>query len=183
MLMRKLSFLLSLVLFIPLVAYSQGKGRVPQNAISADSIMLYVGRYPCSDRAGKGHWWNHGFLAIPFVRDGLKGILGKDYKAYLEFLAFSGCGPIESTADLLSVDLSQLHVGGYDSILFVNIVSKDVHLFWLNGTVGEKNYKIYGRHPVPSEIMKMIVDNMNSGWGHVANFTAVGDSIAIEMNR
>ena len=69
------------------------------------------------------------------------------------------------------LDVSQLHVGGYTSFIIVNPKSAGLWVFWLPGMVKEQKWKLYGRQPVPSEIPKVIVDELNTIWGHVASFS------------
>ena len=100
---------------------------------------------------------------------GCQDVLAADYGAYLEHIQQSGCGAIARRGDWLLLDVSQLHVGGYTSFILVNPGTKQVWVFWLQGEVMDK-WTLYGRQPVPGDVSKAIVDELNSIWGHVASF-------------
>jgi hypothetical protein len=123
------------------------------------------------------------FFRNPIVKNELEKILGKDLKDYEEHLSLSGCGEIEYKYGLLYGDVSQLHVGGFSSLFFVDITNKKMYLFWLSGTVGGKDYKIYGDKPIPANVLNLIEQEMNICWGHVARFFVKGDSIDIETKH
>lgn len=133
-------------------------------------LKKYIGKY------SKGT----DFFKNPIVKNELKRILVSDYKLYQEHIAFSGCGEISYKYGLIYGDVSQLHVGGYSSLFFINIKDKKMYLFWLKETVRAKKYKIYGDKPIPSNVLNIIEEEMNIGWGHVATFKVKGDSIVIE---
>jgi hypothetical protein len=120
------------------------------------------------------------FFQNTIIKNELKRILGSDLKAYEEHLALSGYGEIEYKYGLMYGDVSQLHVGGFSSLFFVDIRNKKMYLFWLDGTVGAKKYKIYGDNPIPANVLNLIEQKMNTSWGHVAKFSVKGDSIDIE---
>jgi len=128
---------------------------------SLASLAGHVGEYPCGT----------GLLGASTLQTALRSVLADDYGAFLEHLKFSGCGAIEWRGPLLLMDVSQLHVGGYSSLVMVNPKTSKVWLFWLPGTVGDKKWKMYGPRPVPEEVLKLVVDDLNSGWGHVASFS------------
>ena len=120
------------------------------------------------------------FFQNPIIKTELKRILGADWNSYQKHLALSGCGEIEYKYGLMYGDVSQLHVGGFNSLFFVDVKDEKMYLFWLNGTVGGKDYKIYGDKPIPASVLNLITQEMNIGWGHVATFTAKRDSIDIQ---
>jgi hypothetical protein len=128
---------------------------------SLAALAGHVGEYPCST----------GLFGAPAVQTALRSILADDYGAYLEHVELSGCGAIAWRGSSLLMDISQLHVGGYSSLIVVNPKTSKVWLFWLPGTVGERKWKMYGPQPVPAEVSKAVVDDLNSGWGHVASFS------------
>jgi hypothetical protein len=135
------------------------------------TLKKYIGTFPKETD----------FFKNPIVTNELKRILGSDYKLYLDHVSQSGCGSMISKDNLIVGDISQLHVGGYGSIVFIDIANKKMYLFWLSSTVSDKIYKIYGDKPIPNTILRLIVDNMNEGWGHVAHFTVDSDSVKIEI--
>jgi len=124
---------------------------------------------------------NTDFFENPIVKNELKRILGSDLKLYQKHLALSGCGKINYKYGLIYGDVSQLHVGGYNSLFFVNINDKKMYLFWLTSSVKDKKYKIYGDKPIPANVLNIIEEEMNICWGHVATFKVKGDNIDIEL--
>lgn len=134
------------------------------------TLKRYIGTFPKETD----------FFNNPIVIKELKRILGSNYKLYLDHVSLSGCCSMISKDNLIVGDISQLHVGGYSSMIFIDIANRKMYLFWLSSTVSDKIYKIYGDRPIPKTILQLIVDNMNEGWGHVANFTIDSDSIKIE---
>jgi hypothetical protein len=136
-------------------------------------LSKYVGTYPCEN----------GLLKQPLLLQSLRKILGQDYKAYREHMRFSGCGAIEREGGFLVLDVSQLHVGGYWSLMFVRESDGALFLFWLKSTVSEKDYKFYGERPIPCEVSRGVESRLNVGWGHVAKFTVIGEQVNIDLKR
>jgi hypothetical protein len=128
---------------------------------SLTSLARHVGEYPCST----------GLLGAPVLQSAIRSVLAADYGAYLEHIQQSGCGAIAWRGAWLLLDVSQLHVGGYTSFILVNPTTKQVWVFWLQGEVMDKKWMLYGRQPVPGDMSKAIVDELNSSWGHVASFS------------
>ena len=126
---------------------------------------------------------NTDFFKNQIIKTEFKKILSNDYKNYQDFLYLAGCGEIEFKYGLMYGDVSQLHVGGYSSLFFINIKEKKMYLFWLTGTVGDKQFKIYGDKPTPANVLNLIEEEMNTSWGHVAKFKVKGDSIDIHLNK
>lgn len=85
-------------------------------------------------------------------------------------MKFSGCGAIEQKSGFLLMDVSQLHVGGYTSMIFVRSCDGAVFLFWLKKTVAEKEYNFYGQRPIPTAVSRIVESELNTTWGHVAHF-------------
>ena len=133
------------------------------------SLRKYIGAYSCDAK----------FYENPIVKIELKRILRKDYSAYQDFCRLSGCGEIGFKHGLMYGDVSQLHVGGYSSLFFVDIEKRRMFLFWMPGRVGELKYKIYGDKPIYPSVLNLISQEMNVAWGHVATFKVQGDSISI----
>jgi hypothetical protein len=92
----------------------------------------------------------------------------------------AGCGGVERIHGLLLLDVSQSHVGGYDSQIYIRESNGELFLFWLKSTVLEKKYKFYGPKPIPFEVSRAVESNLNEGWGHVAKFTVRGDQLEIQ---
>jgi len=138
-----------------------------------DSLKKYIGTYSKDTN----------FFQNSIIKNEMKRILGNDYKNYQSFFSLAGCGEIEFQYGLMYGDVSQEHVGGYNSIFFVNIKDKKMYLFWLQRTVGDKQYKIYGDKPIPADVLNLIEKEMNIGWGHVATFKVKSDSIDIHLNE
>ena len=115
------------------------------------------------------------------VENQLKKIMGDDYNSYMNFVEAAGCGIFEKLDDIIYCDISLVHVGGYNSLFIIDTKEFEMYLFWLNGTVREKNYKIYGKRPIPETIKKIIEDDMNTGFDHVARFEFHKDSLLINV--
>jgi hypothetical protein len=128
---------------------------------SLTSLARHVGEYPCST----------GLLGAPVLQSAIRSVLAADYGAYLEHIQQSGCGAIAWRGAWRLLDVSQLHVGGYTSFILVSPTTKQVWVFWLQGEVMDKKWMLYGRQPVPGDVSKAIVDELNSSWGHVASFS------------
>ena len=136
-------------------------------------LSRHIGEYPCGN----------GILDAPVLRGVLRELLQDDYPSYLQHVAASGCGAIERRGSFLLMDVSQLHVGGYDSMIFVHPETGQIYLFWLQGQVAERRFKIYGKRPLPADVSMAIVDDMNSGWSHVAQFSWVDQNLRIELRK
>lgn len=134
-------------------------------------LNAYVGKYPKETDIFKNE----------LVTNELKKILNDDYDAYLNFVESAGCGIVEKLDDIIYCDISMEHVGGHNSLFLIDTKEFEMYLFWLNGTVREKDYKIYGKRPIPILIKKIIVDDLNTGWGHVARFEFHYDSLLINV--
>ena len=114
------------------------------------------------------------------VKNELKKILVDDYEEYMKFVRSAGYG-IEKIDNIICCDVSIMHVGGYNSLILINTEEREVYLFWLKSSVSDKDYKIYGKRPIPEAIKKIIVDDMNSGWAHVAVFKFHSDTLEITL--
>jgi hypothetical protein len=156
---------------VPSAGGVQAKNPPLPRLTSTRDLEKYVGTYPCSN----------GILKDPVLLNALKSILGRDYRAYREHMQFSGCGAIERRDDFLLMDVSQLHVGGYSSLIFVRINDGKLFLFWLKSTVSEKQWQFYGQKPLPETVKRNVEIEMNSEWGHVAQFKMRGEILDIEL--
>jgi len=136
-------------------------------------LARYVGSYPCQN----------GLLRSPVLLDALKKTLQQDYEAYREHMAESGCGPIERRGPYIFLDVSQLHVGGYGSMILVRQADEKTFVYWLKSTVAERDVGIYGSRPVPTDALDLFAKEGNVGWGHVACFAVVQGDIAIDTTR
>lgn len=108
-----MNVIVRLLLAITLCATVDAQTAKPQPRLarltSTRELVKYVGTYPCSN----------GLLRQPVLLSALRRILGNDYPAYRKHMKVSGCGAIEKRDELLLLDVSQLHVGGYTSMIFV----------------------------------------------------------------
>jgi hypothetical protein len=116
------------------------------------------------------------------VNNELRRILGSEYYNYKDFVSNSACGQIVRKDDLIYGDISIMSVGGYESIFFINLNDKKMHLFWLNDDIDSNDYKIYGDKPIPGIVYNIILEEMNTKWGHRAKFTLVNDKITVNFN-
>ena len=80
------------------------------------------------------------------------------------------------------MDVSQLHVGGYSSLIFVRPTDEQLFVFWLRKSVSEKEYKLYGSVSASGEVKRVIVEKMNETWGHVAKFSWAEEELKIDLN-
>lgn len=144
----------------------------PSHLTSTRDLVKYVGTYPCSS----------GLLQQGVLLSSLRKILGGDYQAYREHMGMSGCGAIEKRDGFLLMDVSQLHVGGYTSLIFIRPSDGAVFLFWLKSTVAEKQCSFYGQRPIPTTIRQIVESELNEEWGHVARFSVHGENVEIRMN-
>jgi len=141
------------------------------NSANWNKLMNYIGAY--SKKTD--------FFTNPIIKAELQRILGPDLKSYYEFIELSGCGEISYKYGLIYGEVSQDHVGGYSSLFLVNAKEKKMYLFWLKKMVRDKDYKIYGDKPIPANVLNIIEQEMNIGWGHVAIFKIIDDSINIQL--
>ncbi len=138
---------------------------------SVTDVVAYIGTYPCRTR----------LLRAPVLRQGIMSVLGADSSAYAEHIERSGCGKIEKDRDLVVMDVSQLHVGGYSSLIIVRPSDGAIWVYWLDAPVAiNAPSHIYGSRPVPVDVLHGIEQRMNEAWGHVAHFRAEADSVVIE---
>jgi hypothetical protein len=136
-------------------------------------LEQWVGTYPCSN----------GLLKHPVLLDALKNVLGRDYRAYRKHMQLSGCGAMERRDGFLLMDVSQLHVGGYSSLIFVRLTDGMLFVFWLKSTVAEKQWQFYGPRPIPETVTQTVETEMNKEWGHVARFKVRGAELDIELRQ
>lgn len=148
-----------------------GHNFVDEQNLNWRALNAYVGKYSKDTD----------FFKNELVKSQLKKILNDDYNAYLDFVESAGYGMIEKLDNIIYGDVSIMHVGGYNSLFFINLEERKMYLFWLNSTVIEKDYKIYGKRPIPDQIKKIIEDDMNMGFGHVARFDFYKDSLLINL--
>ena len=168
--MRRFSLLIVIVLGGLLITDAASQSH-PLRINSTRDLAKYVGTYPC----------NNGLLQQRVLLSSLRNILNDDYQAYQEHMKFSGCGAIEQKSGFLLMDVSQLHVGGYTSMIFVRSRDGAVFLFWLKKTVAEKEYSFYGQRPIPTAVSRIVESELNTTWGHVAHFHVRGENVEIEL--
>lgn len=170
--MKSISYFLLATVLGNLLATKTAESQSNSSLIkSTRDLAKYVGTYPCSN----------GLLKQPSLLSSLKDILDGDYRAYREHMKFSGCGAIEKRGDFLLMDVSQLHVGGYTSLIFIRLSDGVAFLFWLKGNVAEKDYSFYGPRPIPAPISEIVGSELNTAWGHRAKFRVYGDKVDIQL--
>jgi hypothetical protein len=96
-------------------------------------------------------------------------------------MKFSGCGAIEKRGEFLLMDVSQLHVGGYTSLIFVRLSDGVLFLFWLKSTVAKKEYSFYGEKPIPVAVSEIVESQLNTTRGHIAQFHIHGENVQIDL--
>jgi hypothetical protein len=149
----------------------QTKNTTVPRLTSTRDLEKYVGTYPCSN----------GILKDATLLHALQNILGNEYDAYEQHMRASGCGAIERRDGFVMMDVSQLHVGGYSSLIFVRLSDGAPFLFWLKSTVAQKRWQIYGQRPIPETVSRNIEIEMNQVWGHVAKFKMRDEALDIEL--
>jgi hypothetical protein len=136
-------------------------------------IGKFLGAFPCEN----------GLINSPALRSVLKRALDTDYREYENFSSLAGCGRLERRDQYVFADISQLHVGGYTSYIFVRPRDGTTYVFLLNSTVSEKHWTLYGPKPVPDIVLQTVGAELNGAWGHVANFQFVGQNLQIHLNK
>ena len=142
-------------------ANSQERSRQATQLTTLGDISKHIGEYPCRS----------GLLDDAVLQRALREVLADDYGAFVEHVKISGCGAVAWRGSSLLLDVSQLHVGGYTSFIMVDPQSAGIWVFWLPGTVKEQKWKLYGRRPIRAQISGVVVDELNSIWGHAASFS------------
>lgn len=136
-------------------------------------ISRFLGTYPCEND----------LLDSPALKTAFKRTLGTDYREYLKHISLSGCGLLKMRDQYVFADVSQLHVGGYTSYIFVRPSDGIMYVFWLKSTVSEKQWALYGSKPVPDIVLHTVEAELNEAWGHVAHFKIVGQNLEIVPNK
>ena len=95
------------------------------------------------------------FFQNPLVVNGLKKFLANNYASYSEHVLYSDLIALEKEDNFLVVQVHQLHSGGFDSMIFIDIQARKFYLFWLPGEVRDKSNRIYGERPIPNIIQKI----------------------------
>lgn len=146
---------------------------VNEQDLNWKALNAYVGKYSKETD----------FFKNALVKTQLKKILNDDYEKYMKFVGSANYyGIIEKLDNIIYTEVSLMHVSGCNSLVFINANEPEVYLFWLKGSVRKKDYQIYGKLPIPEIVKKIIVDDMNSGWGHIAEFVyKKNDSLLISI--
>ena len=165
------AFVLATMALASPVPANGGKDHNASRIRTLSQITSQVGKYP--------HPKSEFFKSACLLNE-LKRILGPDYKAYCEHLSASGAGMLTKEGDYFCGDVSQLHVGGYSSLFYVDAKNEKMYLFWLKKSVSEREYQIYGDGPIPAAVLASIAKHMNETWGHVATFRIIGERLVIE---
>ena len=140
---------------------------------SLKDLSRYVGEYPCQN----------GILDSPVLHAALRRTLTSEYEEYRKHLRLSGCGAIEKRGPYFLMDVSQLHVGGYSSIMLVRQSDGGLFLLWLKTMVRDESLKVYSDGPIESSAIKEFGRAMNVAWGHVACFAPEGDTLKVDTTR
>jgi hypothetical protein len=164
--------LLAISLCVALGAQTAQSQAQPTRITNTRDLVKYVGTYPCSN----------GLLHQQVLLSSLRKTLDGDYQAYREHMRLSGCGAIEKRDGFLLMDVSQLHVGGFTSLIFIRLSDGAIFLFWLKSTVANKNWSFYGQRPIPATVSQTVESELNKEWGHVARFSVHGENIEIQLN-
>jgi hypothetical protein len=159
--------------FLVFAATAQAQKPTANHLSDLREIGGFLGSYPCEN----------GLLNSPALVSALKKTLRSDYQAYRQHIAFSGCGPLELRDGYIFADVSQLHVGGYTSFIFIHSNDATTYVFWLKGTVRDKEWELYGPKPVPDAVLHTVEAELNTGWGHVAQFRFDGQNMVITLNK
>lgn len=133
-------------------------------------LARHVGEYPCTN----------GLLNAPVLQAAIRKTLGADYGPYREHMSLSGCGAIARRGPYLLMDVSQLHVGGYTSVILGRESDEALFLLWLKSTVAEHDLHVYGSAPLPASALNLFAQAMNASWGHVACFRPQGYSLVVD---
>ncbi len=150
-----------------LVAPNSFAGQSPNASI----LDMYVGTFPC---AGKDRLFRE-----PAVLQALKTALGNDWKAFEQHRAVSGCSAVDRYNNYLFVDVAQLHVGGYDSMILFNPENKQAYVFWLKGRVLDGDAVTYGQRPIPLDVLEKFQRELSIAWGHAASFLVQNGELVI----
>jgi hypothetical protein len=164
------------VLFGTLFASVASCQQLPRPAARLSDIRevtRYLGTYPCAN----------GLLKSQAVLSALKGAMGQDFQKYRQHISLSGCGKLELRDGWAFADISQSHVGGYTSYVFIRPTDGEAYVFWLKSAVGNKDWEIYGEKPVPQSILHTVESELNEGWGHVAGFRFDGQNLVIALKQ
>jgi len=167
---------LLLLLICPIWCYTataQTSKAAAERLSDIHQISKFLGTYPCEN----------GLLDSPALKSAFKRALGTDYREYLKHISVSGCGRLEMRDQYAFADVSQLHVGGYTSYIFVRPSDGTTYVFWLDSTVKEKHWAFYGPKPIPEIVLHTVETELNEAWGHVAQFQIVGQNLEIMLNQ
>lgn len=123
------------------------------------------------------------FLKSPCIVKELQRILGKEFKDYYHrFLGTCGTYQIAQKGDVVWAFKGETSVGpGWASILFFNLKTEKMHLFWVRSSVVEGDIRIYGDLPLPEDARFAIAKEYES-WRHV-DTAFVGDEVRITLKR
>ncbi|QYY37099.1 hypothetical protein [Ruficoccus sp. ZRK36] len=169
--MKALFSVLFLCVLSNVAAFGSDDTEYAQRVERISDIRSQVGKFCVPQRCY--------FFHSTCIRAELKRILGDDFEEYLRHLAHSGSSMLTLEGDTVSVDVSQLHVGGFTSLLYFDLQKETIVLFWMRAGVLEQDHAVYGDKPVRADILDSMVSSLNSTWGHVAEFSRDGQEISI----
>lgn len=126
-------------------------------------LPAHLGEYPC----------RNGLLESPVLRTALQDVLANEYEDYLEYVRRSGCSPIAKRGSWILLDVSQVYhrEGGGTSFILVDPQSARVYVLWLPWHYNLREAKVYGPRPVPRDLSRIIVDELNSSRGDGESFS------------
>lgn len=142
----------------------------PPRLSSIAELPAYEHTYPCST----------GLLRTPVLVGALRRTLGPEYLSYRRFVQQAGCGQLEVRDSIVLMDVSQLHVGGWQSMILVREQDTTMWVAWLNEPVAPNGWvRFFGPRPIPSSVRDIVLASLIEGWAHVAAFVPAGDTVAI----
>ena len=169
----KKSLLALLAPFLVFTSLAQPPQAAAKRLSDIREIGRFLGTYPCAN----------GLLSSPALTSALKTTLGSDYQTYRQHVALSGCGAMVVRDGFVFADVSQLHVGGYTSYIFVRPTDGAMWVFWLKSAVWDKNWELYGPRPIPESLLHTTEVELNTGWGHVAEFRFDRENLVIKLKK
>ena len=152
------------------------EGTAGSTLITAFSeLPAHVGEYPC----------RNGLLESPVLRTALQRVLASEYEDYLEYVRRSGCSPVAQRGSWILLDVSQVYhrEGGGTSFILVDPQSSRVYVLWLPWHHSGRKAKLYGPQPVPRDVSKIFVDELDSSLGDVETFSWRDGSVQVESRK
>jgi len=153
----------------------QAEGSTLITALS--ELPQHLGEYPC----------RNGVLESPVLRTALRNVLANDYEDYLKYMERSGCSPFAKRGSWILLDVSQVYYleGGGTSFILVEPQSARVYVVWRPWYFPHdvSKAKVYGPQPVPRDLSRIIVDELNSTRGDVEKFSWRDGAVQLEPRK